>query len=48
MNKFRLLTLKEKFLKIYVSLRTAFAVETHLGAGQWLEKLVNMLKLRML
>jgi hypothetical protein len=31
MNQFKLLTLKEEFLKASVSLETAFAVETHLA-----------------
>jgi hypothetical protein len=31
-----------------VNLHTAFAVETHLVDGQWLEKQVDMVKLRML
>jgi hypothetical protein len=30
-----------------VNLHTAFAVETHLAEGQWLEKQVDMVKLRM-
>jgi hypothetical protein len=47
MNQFRLLTLKQDFLKVSVSLQTAFAVETHLAEGQWLEEQVNMLKLPM-
>jgi hypothetical protein len=41
-NKFRLLALKQKFLKISLSLKTAFLVETHLAVGQWLEGQVNM------
>jgi hypothetical protein len=47
MNEFRLLTLKEELLKIYVSIQTAFSVETRLAEGQCLEDQVNMLKLRM-
>jgi hypothetical protein len=43
-NQFRFLTLKQVLLKMYVSLQTAFAVETHLAEGQWLEEQVNMLK----
>jgi hypothetical protein len=31
-----------------LSLQTAFAVETHLAEGQWLEEQVNVLKLGML
>jgi hypothetical protein len=40
MNHFKLLT-----LKVSVNLHTAFAVETHLTEGQWLEEQGNMLKL---
>jgi hypothetical protein len=49
MHRFKLLTLKQERLKISVSLHTAFAVETHLDVGQWLEAQVNtcMLKLQM-
>jgi hypothetical protein len=39
------LILKQEFLKMSVSLQTAFAVETHLAEGQWLEEQVTMLKL---
>jgi hypothetical protein len=45
MYEFRLLTFKQEFIKISVSLRTAFEVEPHLAEGQWLEKQMNMLKL---
>jgi hypothetical protein len=41
-TQFRLLTLKQEVLKISVSLRTAFAVVTHLAEAQ-----ANMLKSRM-
>jgi hypothetical protein len=44
MNRFRLLTLKQVFLKISVSLHTAFAVETHPPEGQWLEVHLKMFK----
>lgn len=47
-NQLRLLTLKEEFLKIRVSLRTAFAVKTHLAEGQWLDEQMNILKLGIL
>jgi hypothetical protein len=47
MNQFRLLTLKQVFLKVSVNLRTAFAVETHVAEWQWLEEQVNVLKLPM-
>jgi hypothetical protein len=33
-NQFRLLTLKQEFLKLPVCLHTAFAVETHLAVRQ--------------
>jgi hypothetical protein len=33
-NQFRLLTLKQEFLKIPVSLHIAFVVQTHLAEGQ--------------
>jgi hypothetical protein len=33
-DQFRLLTLKHEFLKLSVSLQTAFAVETYLVEGQ--------------
>jgi hypothetical protein len=46
-NEFRLLILNQDFLKMSLSLQTAFAVEIHLADGQWLEEQVNMLKLRM-
>jgi hypothetical protein len=46
-NQFRWLTLKHEFLKIYVNLQTAFAAETHLAEGQWLEEQVNVVKLWM-
>jgi hypothetical protein len=45
MNQIRLLTLKQEFVKICVSIHTAFTVETHLAEGQWLEEQVNILKL---
>jgi hypothetical protein len=45
MNQARLLKLKHEFLKISLSLQTAFAVETLLAEGQWLEEQVNMVKL---
>jgi hypothetical protein len=45
MNQFRLLTFKQEFLKLSVSLHTGFAVETHLAERQWLEEQVNMAKL---
>jgi hypothetical protein len=47
MNQFKLLTLRQEFLKISLSLPTAFAVETHLAEVQWLEEQVNKLKLPM-
>jgi hypothetical protein len=47
MNQFRLLILKQVFLKKSVSLQTAFAAETRLAEGQWLEEPVDMLKLWM-
>jgi hypothetical protein len=47
MNQFRLLTPKQEFLKISLSLHTAFTVETHLAERQWLETHVHMVKLRM-
>jgi hypothetical protein len=47
MNQIRHLTLKHDFLKIYVSLQTAFALKTRLAEGQWLEVQVNLLMLRM-
>jgi hypothetical protein len=45
-NEFRLLTLKQEFLKLSVNIQTAFAVETLLAEGYWLKEQVNMLKLR--
>jgi hypothetical protein len=36
-NQFRLLTLKHEFLEMSVKLKAAFADETHLAEGQWLE-----------
>jgi hypothetical protein len=42
MNQFRLLTLKQESLKMSVSLYTAFAIETYLAEGQWLEEQVNI------
>jgi hypothetical protein len=36
-NQFGQITIKEKFLKISVSLRTVFAVAAHQSHGQWLE-----------
>jgi hypothetical protein len=47
MNHFQLLTLKHEFLKISISLQTAFAAETHVAEVQWPEEQVNMLKSRM-
>jgi hypothetical protein len=47
MNQFKLLTLKQEFLKISVSLHTAFAVETRLTEGQWLEEQLKTVKLPM-
>jgi hypothetical protein len=41
-NQFRLLTLKQEFLEISVCSQTAFAVETHLAGGQWLEEVTNV------
>jgi hypothetical protein len=46
-NQFRLLTLKQEFLKASVHLQSVFAVETHLAEGQWLEEQLKMLKLPM-
>jgi hypothetical protein len=40
-NQFRLLTLKQEFLKISESAHIAFAVETYLAEGQWLEERVE-------
>jgi hypothetical protein len=37
----------QEFLKISVSFQTAFAAETRLAEGQWLEEQVNMATLRM-
>jgi hypothetical protein len=34
--QFTLLTLKQEFLKLYVSLQIEFTVETHIAEGQWL------------
>jgi hypothetical protein len=42
-----LLTLEQEYLKVCVSLQTAFAVETHLAEKQELEEQVNMVKLQM-
>jgi hypothetical protein len=47
MGQLGLLTVKHEFLKLFAYLQTAFAVETHLAEGQWLEEQVNMVKLRM-
>jgi hypothetical protein len=47
MNHLRLFTLKYDLLKISVYLQTAFAAETHLAEGQWLQEQLNVLKLRM-
>jgi hypothetical protein len=48
MNQFKLLTMIQEFLKISVSLQTAFAVETRLTEGEWLEEQLNTVKLPML
>jgi hypothetical protein len=37
---------KSDFLKTSVDLQAAFAKETHLSEGQWLDEQVNMVKLR--
>jgi hypothetical protein len=46
-DQLRLFIFKNELLKISVSLQTAFAAETHLAEGQWLEEQVNTVKLRM-
>jgi site-specific DNA-adenine methylase len=43
MDHLRLFKLKHDLLKISVDLQTAFAADTHLAEGQWL----NVIKLRM-
>jgi hypothetical protein len=35
---------KPEFLKIWVRIQTAFVAETHRAEGQWLEKLLNVVK----
>jgi hypothetical protein len=47
MNQFSLLTSKQEFLQIFLSLRTTFAVETNLAERQSLGEQVHMSKLRM-
>jgi hypothetical protein len=44
-DQLRLFTFKHELLKISLRLQTAFAAETHLAEGQWLEEYVNMAKL---
>jgi hypothetical protein len=48
-NKLRLFTFKRKFLKISIQLylQTALAAEIRPAEGQWLEKKMNAVKLRM-
>jgi hypothetical protein len=48
MDQFRLLTPKQEFLKISVSLHNAFAVEIHVAQGQWLQEQVNMMMVMMM
>jgi hypothetical protein len=47
MDQLRLFTVKHDLLKISVHLQTAFAADTHLAEGQWLEEQLNVVKLRM-
>jgi hypothetical protein len=47
MHHFKLSTLKYELLKVSAGLQTACAVGTLLAEGQWLEKQVDMMKLRM-
>jgi hypothetical protein len=42
-----LFILKHEFLNISVHLQSAFAAETRLAEGQWLEEQLNWVKLRM-
>jgi hypothetical protein len=47
MDQLRLFMFKPEFLKIFVDLQTAFAAETHVAEGQWLEGQLDVVKLRM-
>jgi hypothetical protein len=47
MDHLRLFTHKYDLLKISVDLQTAFAAETNLVEGQWLNEQLNVLKLCM-
>jgi hypothetical protein len=47
-DELKLFTIKHELLQIYVGLQTAFAAETHVVEGDWLEEHVNVVKLLML